>query len=528
MAKGISIDFLANVAGFLRGTKHAAEGLDEILDSLDDVARDGQDVGDDVGRSLEDVGRDAKDAGDQLRDELGDGAKDAARDVERNLEDAGDAGKDSADKIEKSYRDMLDAVSRAGKGVGDSVSADVKRGADGAGEGLGELKDEAASTARETAASFDGSADSIVDMFQETAANALGGFGPAGAAAGLLLAAGLGLAKAEWDKRAEEMETRTADMFADMLESGNKYLSESFISGQIEKIVTDAEDAVVKYSEAQKVAAATGLDLATVVRAYAGDMEASGKVSARLSDEIGTEQESMAKAVEDGWMAQADVHGKAMTELQSWRDTLSGTADDTAQAAERMGVYHQAVGVSSEAVRDYTQALAGQDDAVAAARDMIKENSEALKGNADQLRTENVGALSELAGELLGVQEAGDAAKLSTKDLTALQVSQADQFVKTAGAAGIGADAALDLATELGLIPADVATKIRENGADWVKAQADSVTDHVNGIPDTKTISVLWNVSATDLQAAVDAAARNTTGVRVPISYYQPRGTSAP
>ncbi|KZM78404.1 hypothetical protein [Cellulosimicrobium sp. I38E] len=60
-------------------------------------------------------------------------------------------------------------------------------------EGFSEFKDEANSTAREGAASFTGEFDDVADIIQETLANAFVGFGPAGAAAGLVAAAGLGV-----------------------------------------------------------------------------------------------------------------------------------------------------------------------------------------------------------------------------------------------------------------------------------------------------------------------------------------------
>ncbi|WP_419704992.1 hypothetical protein [Promicromonospora sp. NFX87] len=70
-------------------------------------------------------------------------------------------------------------------------------------DGLHEFRDEANSTAREAAASFDGSFESAADAVQETAANALAGFGPIGAAAGLAAAAGLGIVLAKLNEISE-------------------------------------------------------------------------------------------------------------------------------------------------------------------------------------------------------------------------------------------------------------------------------------------------------------------------------------
>lgn len=153
---GIRIPFIAEVSDFLRGKRSVTEGLEDVVDSLDDV---------------------------------------------------GDAGED----LERKFKDVFDTVQRdskrAGKDMGDSITDGARR----AGEGVDDFKDEANSTAREAAASFDGSAESIGDAFQEVAANAFAGFGPAGAAAGLAAAAGIGLAIQSLQQAADEANELTQD-----------------------------------------------------------------------------------------------------------------------------------------------------------------------------------------------------------------------------------------------------------------------------------------------------------------------------
>ncbi len=126
---------------------------------------------------------------------------DAGRDIERDIEKAQKATDKLGDELDDA-RDDLKKLSYAAKDVGD----DTKRGMDRAGEGVEELGDEAKSTAKEAAASFDGSAESIIDAFQEVAANAFAGFGPAGLLAGLAIAAGIGIAVGEFQKAAEAAE----------------------------------------------------------------------------------------------------------------------------------------------------------------------------------------------------------------------------------------------------------------------------------------------------------------------------------
>lgn len=165
---GIKIALVEDVKSFLTGMKKSEDATDKFADSLDDLSR---------------------------------------------------GGDDALDKLERSFRDVQQAGSKAGKDVGD----DLNRGFDKAGEGAQEFEREAASTARESAASFDGSAESIGDAFQEVAANAFAGFGPAGAAAGLAAAVGLGIALqalTSADEKAREVYETSKELASTLRETG--------------------------------------------------------------------------------------------------------------------------------------------------------------------------------------------------------------------------------------------------------------------------------------------------------------------
>jgi len=189
---GISINFLADVKNFLRGTKNVEDELDDVADSLDDLARDGD---------------------------------------------------QATEKLEKSFRDLANETKQAG----DDIGRDFKRGTREAAEGVSELKDEANSTAREAAASFDGSAESIVDAFQEVAANAFAGFGPAGAVAGLAMAAGIGLAVKGFqdnEAAADELKQKVSELTQQYIEAGRigEVSLEDYIEA-IKQLATESDDA---------------------------------------------------------------------------------------------------------------------------------------------------------------------------------------------------------------------------------------------------------------------------------------------
>lgn len=166
---GISLDFAADVSGFLRGAG-------------------------DVERAMEDVG----DSLDGLQEESGD----AARALQDDLDKIAKEADDTADKTERSFRDAFDAVKRES----DDAGRKTRESFDEAGRGAEDFKDEAASSAREGAASFSGEFEDVADYVQETLANALSGFGPVGAAAGLAAAAGLGILISTLQNSAEAAE----------------------------------------------------------------------------------------------------------------------------------------------------------------------------------------------------------------------------------------------------------------------------------------------------------------------------------
>lgn len=149
-------------------------------------------------------------------DDLEKAAKNA--DLDKELDKAADHTNVLSDELDDT-RDKLKKLGYAARDAGD----DTRRGMDRAEDGVKEFGDEANSTAKEAAASFDGSAESIIDAFQEVAANAFAGFGPAGALAGLAIAAGIGIAVQEFQKAeeaAEELRMKAVELAQDASDAG--------------------------------------------------------------------------------------------------------------------------------------------------------------------------------------------------------------------------------------------------------------------------------------------------------------------
>lgn len=246
MGKGISISIAADTKDAQRGIQRGLiEPLEDATTALTDLERDGKDAGRTLERTFSDQQRETG----QLRKEY--------------------------DKL----GDQIRTSGRRGRDFGD----DVQAGTDKAKRGMDEFKDEANSTAREAAASFDGSAESAADAFQEVAANAFAGFGPAGAAAGLAAAIGLGTvltAITEQQEAADELKARLTDAYIAAAEEGRNYLDVQQIIEESGLIYKDAE----RLAKATEDATRLNLDLALVIQAMAGDEEAINAVIAAGND----------------------------------------------------------------------------------------------------------------------------------------------------------------------------------------------------------------------------------------------------
>lgn len=286
MASGINIAIDVDESGATKGITKVDEALEKVADSLDGVGKDGTS---DLGKletSIKDVSRESLKAGDDIKSGFGKKVKDSAKDAESGMED---------------------------------------------------FKSEANQTAKETAASFDGSAESIVDMFQETAANALSGFGPAGALAGLALAAGIGIATAEFQKSEEaaaKAKQRIQDMGQAMIDAGaeGEVPLDSIIES-LQGIVLNSEDATKSFKDIRLAAKLAGQDAGALATAYAGGTEA-------LDDQIDAydkliEQQKAEKVEgENGSAAAVTAYNLKLKALEDTKNGLVKVREEQQLAAE--------------------------------------------------------------------------------------------------------------------------------------------------------------------------------------------------
>lgn len=313
----INIPIAADSRQFIGATKDMAKGLDEVADSLDDVTRDSQ------------KGTDRLEAG--------------FKDVQRQTE-----------KTEDSFKDLARTVERESKDAGRKIDSGIGDGLDKASAGMDDFKGEAASTAREGAASFTGEWDDVGDIVQETLANALGGFGPIGAAAGVALAAGFGALYAKVQADAEASEERVKTMYEGMIDSQGRYLSESSIMSGVDEIIQDQG----RLTQAQETAAASGVDLGIVLRAMAGDAAATAEVNAELTKRQEEVQES-ADAAADANRDLTDTELKKQQAVAAATEAMGAAASEVDKASDKFDAYAAAARFANNEMQDAAATAAG-------------------------------------------------------------------------------------------------------------------------------------------------------------------------
>jgi hypothetical protein len=263
------------------------------------------------------------------------------------VKDFGDALSDVVDEMERvakegdateralidNARDISKAYKAEGKDAGRGLSKGIKEGTD-------EAKKEVASSGREAAASFGGGFDDVADFAQESLANALGGFGPIGAAAGIAVAAALGAAlagaSAAQEKLADTRE-RAAELAETLYENKGKLPIEDAISRVFELVTSERSAGNILEGFLNDF-----IDLGTNMDAV---KRAAGLAKAPVSDFVrglsGADLDASRKALESVEKAIDAVHEQARTELNfdngvaiSQLEALKGQLETTIGGAE--------------------------------------------------------------------------------------------------------------------------------------------------------------------------------------------------
>lgn len=536
MSGPIDVTITTDVDGVVKGAEKVADSFDEIDDALKDTAKSGDQAFDSLGedaeaaakaikkdlnRSLEDVEDSLKEtgkAGDKAFESVEDDAQAAAKVIDRDLTQA-------ITEAEK----KLDSTGKSGKNLGDGIEAGSGR-ARGA---LNDLRDEANSTASEAAASFDGSAGSISDAFQEVAAN----MGPVGLA--LAVTMGIGIAKMqELAEANDEASQASIDLAKEIYNVGGamdkadlaaKIEEWAFSLGSEDNWLTPWADESISNIERVKDFAGDNKDLAkTIFESFEGDPEKAAAGFDKLTEAIDRDTQALKDHVsyyDNNGQAVYDEQGEAIRKRietgRGLQKSLEEEKEKSGDATASNEYYTDVMGESEAAVDKRKEAedelLQVQQDRIDAEKELAENNRTAVeteieynqtledtsKGlrergkNTDNLTKsgqENNLALLNLTETgtdyLQGLYDQGEGA-----DSLADKVARVRQnFIDQAVAAGYSAEEAAKLAEEYGLVPPEVLTKIKSEGGPEAKAAVqDAATDEsatvnvdTQGVPETQ------------------------------------------
>lgn len=316
-SKRFEIDIGLNASEVAKGAQDGKKALADLEAAVGDVAdessKSGREV-DSFASKLVDASRKAGKSDDDIKDalrQMGLSAKQAERAVEGvgdELKDTGRTGERSLDDIEDSLKD----VQRQSRKTFDDIGDDSRRGFGKAEDGVKDFKQEAEQSARETAASFDGSFESIAELGQEIAANAFAGFGPAGAAAGIAVA-GAGGAMIETFNKVEEAAEEARDSAFSLAYDVAGAMATAGYTQRVSEWTSSTE----KYKQVTDLAVASGLDEVDVIDALASGGDKLGKLtdafarnaeaSGKLSPGRIWELEAAVKATGEGYISGADA-----------------------------------------------------------------------------------------------------------------------------------------------------------------------------------------------------------------------------
>jgi len=365
---GINISLVSDVKSFLAGTKDTEKALDDVAGSLDGVAA---------------------------------------------------AGDDATDKLEREFSDAAKKIKDSGQDIGKGIGDGVKDGAREASEGFAGVKESGKAAATETAASFDGSMESIIDGIQGGLAEAFEGFGPAGAAAGIVAAAGIGIVTKHLEdakEKAQEAADKVAEIADTLIGIGSSSLGAEEVNDKLAEMAGAAEDGGNALLRISNEARAAGVSFRDASRGIAGDADA----QKRSFDEVNSRLAELTKSYEDlqeknhtqfPTAEQIGVIGQIKA-LQDLRGQLVDTNAMLDTGADVYNAYTQATAGSVAATEDQTKATDEQAEAAAAAQAKQDAYNASLKAAADPIAAYQ----KLLADKTAAEQDAAQKTAAATKD----------------------------------------------------------------------------------------------------------------
>lgn len=349
---GLSVDIAANTRAAQANVKDLGKALDEVSDSLDDLARESVDNGSKLERGIDD-------------------SADAFKDVSREADTA-------ADKVERSFRDMVTDAKKADTAI--ARVGDTGGGFSKAGEASGEFKQEALANFSEVTSSFDGSMSSIQDLAQGTLGGlAASGLPGIGIAAGLAAVA-VGTIGASFEANAEAEEAakeRAGEWAQAYIDAGDTVLTAAITAGKALDIITDSE----KLKTAEQNATDWGVSTSTAVAAMAGESWALSAAQEALADKTLIANRKFEEQAQSTTSAAGEVQ-KMTEEVDRGADSMKTLTDDMSAGAAQADTYSQYLRTMAENTEGATQKVDKFGDKVYSLPDGTKVYVDAETGQA--------------------------------------------------------------------------------------------------------------------------------------------------
>ncbi|MDU0367676.1 hypothetical protein RWH45_10645 [Microbacterium sp. KSW4-17] len=373
----LTLDIAANTRQAQAQVKDLGKALDEVSDSLDDMAKDADRSGSKIEREL---------------DKVGDAGKEAGRDIES-----------AGDKVERTFDNMVRDAKKADRAVSD-VGDNGGRSLGKVKDGAQEVQQEFGQNMAESVSSFRGDLQDLGQVGQDTLgglAGTVAGMGPAGLAGAFALAAGavgLGALTAAQDEAKEKQDAlnESAAKFAEGYLNGiNGAIDASQVFAEINAINTDPE----RYKQAGENAKNWGVDVSTAIRAMAGDATALGTIDAALDrqkaamDANSAGADNYAQSIEAATTGQSTANSTYLAGRDAL-DQLTGAMDQGRQQAENaqraLYDYAQTAGVATGETDDLGNSIVrlpgGKEIVMNANTKQANENVDAFEQNVQSVR----------------------------------------------------------------------------------------------------------------------------------------------
>lgn len=326
---GIVINFSANVRDVIEGTKDIEVSATEMYQAFKDGADESVTTFEEMTEAQQK----------EFRDQF-ENAEDLQRGITKLAQEELEAKRVAAAKYEEYAEQTFRKVGRDAEASADEIADNTEEGFDKATSNAKQAGQEIGDGLKDVISDFDGSVESM----GAGVASTLGGISAIipgiGGFVGAALASIAGGMFDSWNENADKTEQRVADMYDDLLASGQNFRTQEQISAAIDAITGDPD----KQREAVELANDLGLAVSDVTLAMATDgpqREALLKRTNELLAEAGDNAENSTGRLQQSFQLREVQLEKYVSKVEGW-STAEGTALYWAQinrrAQEDLGV----------------------------------------------------------------------------------------------------------------------------------------------------------------------------------------------